>query len=120
MKKRAMEEPLSIEEVRMYEHRLREVLAGLGEELESLEHDALEPSGESRGPFEDEAIEEASLQDDLDALAAENDLVHETREALERIADDAYGTCETCGDWISRRRLSILPHARRCERCAHD
>jgi DnaK suppressor protein len=113
-----MEEPLSIEELRMYEHRLRDTLASLSKVVEGLEHEALEPFGESRSQPSDEAIESALLDNDLDALATEDELGYEVREALDRITEDAFGTCETCGEWISRKRLDILPHARRCSGCA--
>lgn len=113
-----MEEPLSIEEIRAYEQRLRSALAAHAEVVERIEQEALKPSGGSRFQPDDEAIEEAQLEDDLDALAAEDDLGYETREALDRIAEDTFGVCEGCGEWISRQRLTLLPYARRCASCA--
>lgn len=113
-----MEEPLSVEETRIYEQRLRSMLASNSEVVERIEQEALEPSGGARFQSDDESIEEAQLEEDLDLLAAEDDLGYEAREALERIADDTFGLCEGCGEWISRQRLALLPYARLCAGCA--
>jgi len=113
-----LEEPLSLEELRIYERRLWRALSSLSGVVEDIEHQALEPSGDPRFQTEDEAVEEALLEGDLDALAVEDELAQEVHDALERIADGSFGLCEECGDWIARARLAVLPHARRCARCA--
>jgi DnaK suppressor protein len=43
-------------------------------------------------------------------------------EALERIADGAYGLCVDCGDHVPEGRLEARPDAARCVRCQskHD
>ncbi len=114
----AMEEPLSPPELRVYRQRLLRELAAHAAEVADLEQGALEPSGGSRFQDIDEAIEEASLETDLDALAAEDRLGYEVREALERIADETFGLCESCGEQITRQRLNLVPYARLCVRCA--
>ncbi len=38
-------------------------------------------------------------------------------EALERIADESYGTCVHCGDPIQPKRLEAVPWAQYCLRC---
>ena len=37
--------------------------------------------------------------------------------ALDRIEEGTYGTCENCGEEISKNRLDVLPHARFCITC---
>ena len=113
-----MKEPLSVEELRIYEQRLHSMLASHSEVVERIERQALEPSGGARFQMDDESTEEVLLEQDLDVLAVEDDLGYETREALERIADDTYGQCEGCGEWIGRQRLTLLPYARLCSGCA--
>ncbi len=44
--------------------------------------------------------------------------ISEIEQAIERRASGSYGTCEICGAPIDRERLRILPHTRRCVRCA--
>lgn len=41
-------------------------------------------------------------------------------EALLRIADGTYGTCEECGKKIHKERLKIMPFARNCVACQSD
>ncbi|MER3632716.1 MAG: hypothetical protein C4325_11615 [Blastocatellia bacterium] len=38
-------------------------------------------------------------------------------EALLRIEDDEYGTCQNCGKVISPKRLAAIPWARYCIAC---
>lgn len=38
-------------------------------------------------------------------------------EALDRIADGSYGTCEWCKEAIPYRRLKAIPYAKRCVDC---
>ncbi len=37
--------------------------------------------------------------------------------ALERIENGTYGTCESCGNPIEKKRLEAVPHARFCYEC---
>ena len=41
----------------------------------------------------------------------------DTNAALEKVADDRYGVCETCGEAIGYARLLAYPSARRCLAC---
>jgi DnaK suppressor protein len=38
-------------------------------------------------------------------------------EALERIKNETYGDCNTCGEEIGAMRLEAVPHARMCIEC---
>jgi RNA polymerase-binding transcription factor DksA len=42
----------------------------------------------------------------------------EIDEAVTRVADGSYGTCERCGERIADARLEARPTARTCIRCA--
>ena len=37
--------------------------------------------------------------------------------ALERIKDNSFGICSTCGNEISQERLDAVPHAALCRNC---
>ncbi|WP_405428996.1 TraR/DksA family transcriptional regulator [Streptomyces erythrochromogenes] len=41
----------------------------------------------------------------------------DVRAALQRLAEDRYGTCHLCRSPIDRGRLAIVPQARYCARC---
>jgi RNA polymerase-binding protein DksA len=44
-------------------------------------------------------------------------LVYHIDEALRRVKDGTYGKCSSCGKWISKARLTAVPHARLCIEC---
>jgi DnaK suppressor protein len=50
-------------------------------------------------------------------IASARQRVSDTAQALRRMAEGTYGTCERCTADISLRRLEILPHARFCVPC---
>jgi len=43
--------------------------------------------------------------------------LREVQAALRRMDDGVYGLCTTCGEWIGRERLEILPQAALCMSC---
>ncbi|MGW0431849.1 TraR/DksA family transcriptional regulator [Micromonospora sp. NPDC003197] len=50
-------------------------------------------------------------------IATTRQSLSQVTEALRRIAEGRYGSCEKCGSDIPRERLEILPHARFCVPC---
>jgi len=44
-------------------------------------------------------------------------IVVEARDALRRLDDGSYGSCQTCGMPIPFERLEAMPHTRRCVAC---
>lgn len=67
------------------------------------------PQGQTQGPGGDDlsdqvVVEEAErLLDDID-------------QALARLEDGSFGTCEACGEPIEAERLTAQPTVRTCER----
>ncbi|WP_306209851.1 TraR/DksA family transcriptional regulator [Actinoplanes sp. RD1] len=51
-------------------------------------------------------------------LTAARTRVAEVDDALRRVADGTYGTCEHCGRPIGAERLEVRPFARHCIACA--
>ena len=73
-------------------------------------------------PIEKDFAEQAVELENLEVLL---ELDRETRlelrnvlEALTRIEDDEYGTCQSCGNTIAEARLAALPYTQSCIRCA--
>lgn len=54
---------------------------------------------------------------DLDAIDIEDATAEAAVAALKRISDGTYGRCATCGDWIPRGRLEVVPYAPLCVGC---
>jgi RNA polymerase-binding protein DksA len=73
-------------------------------------------------PVEKDFAEQAVELENLEVLL---ELDRETRlelrhvlEALARIEDDEYGTCQNCGTPIAEARLEALPYTQSCFSCA--
>ncbi len=47
----------------------------------------------------------------------ESETLREIDDALCRLSAGTYGTCEKCGEPISRARLNVVPYARFCMKC---
>jgi DnaK suppressor protein len=50
-------------------------------------------------------------------IASARQAVSDTAQALQRMAEGSYGTCERCTVDIPLQRLEVLPHARFCVSC---
>ena len=44
-------------------------------------------------------------------------MLRQVDEALDKIRQDTYGLCESCGEMINERRLEALPFAKLCISC---
>ncbi len=113
-----MERPLTGDEIRAYEDHLRSLLTSFSNLVSGVEQGSLAPSGATRYRPDDQAVESTLLDAGLAALAAEDELGYEVRDALERIESYSFGLCETCSKWIGQERLAIVPYARECATCA--
>jgi RNA polymerase-binding transcription factor len=113
-----MEQTLTAVEIGHFEKRLKDMLDALREQLDDVQRNTLEPSGDPQGQQEDENVEDTAFERDGEALATEDELAYQVREALDRIADGSYGICENCGRQIERERLEQLPFTNLCVPCA--
>lgn len=62
-------------------------------------------------------IDPTDAADHRALLTATRQSLAEATEALQRIDQGTYGTCEACGTAIPAERLDIRPQARRCVSC---
>jgi RNA polymerase-binding protein DksA len=58
------------------------------------------------------------FETDVEIIRNEQDLHAKVHEALARIEDGTYGTCQRCGRAISHVRLDAVPYAPYCKECA--
>ncbi|SIT11473.1 RNA polymerase-binding protein DksA [Neptunomonas antarctica] len=65
----------------------------------------------------DRASQEEEFSLELRTRDRERKLIKKIREAMERIEDDEYGYCSTCGIDIGIRRLEARPTATMCIDC---
>ena len=75
---------------------------------------------EGKGDFPD-PTDRASLESDRNFLLRikdrERNLITKIKEALDRIGNGTYGTCENCGRSISEKRLMVRPVTTECIEC---
>jgi DnaK suppressor protein len=65
----------------------------------------------------DWAVVDISEDISLQRLSAHRKLMYAIDEAIRKIAEGTYGTCEDCGEEISEKRLLVLPAATLCVDC---
>lgn len=110
-----MSEELSLSRAREQLMRRREELMSRRDEYDEDRRDLLARDAPP------EFAESARRDEDLGLLDALT--VSETRElkdideALTKIEDGTYGTCENCGEPIDPKRLEVMPHAHLCIAC---
>lgn len=98
---------------------LRQATARLEAEVEGP------PPGEgglADGPIQQADLASRHADEDiaLGVLAVEGRLQTDIVDALARIDQNRYGTCEKCGGGITKPRLRALPSARHCMKCVTD
>lgn len=98
--------------------RLREVIRDLEAEREEVR---LTETSSDRSPDPNTA-EGGSLafemEKELSILENTRDILAKVEEALTRIDEGTYGTCDVCGEAIPVARLEALPYTRMCVTCA--
>jgi RNA polymerase-binding transcription factor len=94
---------------------LEQRLAAMQARLTSIKKDVTqEHSGDSA-----EQAQERENDEVVDAIGNETrQSLHDIQVALDRIADGTYGECEACGEDIGEARLTVIPEATRCVKCA--
>ena len=109
---------------RRFRRRLQDELRQRGLMLEQMRRSVTERGTqaiENRHSFPshlaDMAMEEADRESDYLLVAGQGREVNEIEEALRRIDEGIYGTCESCGEKIDPRRLEVIPSARFCLGC---
>lgn len=90
-------------------------LAELDSRLHAIETQLDEPASKD---WEDMAVEREG-DEVLEHLGqAGQDEIARIRAALQRMRDGTYGICAQCEEPISQARLTVLPEAALCNRCA--
>ena len=98
----------------------KELLEGRLEDLLSRADDTVSGMTDSKENFPD-PTDRATLESDRNFLLRirdrESKLIRKIRQALERIENDTFGKCETCGEDISIKRLKARPVTSQCIDC---
>jgi len=78
---------------------------------------SISAGGEPRGDPVDVAAGETSASVQIRLRETDSRLLRAIEEALTRIRRERFGTCEECGQQISKARLEAVPWARYCRDC---
>ena len=96
-------------------------VAGLRAEISQAEAaiaDRLRDSaGEAGDDQADLGAKTFEREHELSLAQNARDLLMQNEQALARIADGSYGTCESCGEPIGKARLMAFPRATLCVTC---
>ena len=79
--------------------------------------DLIPAGGEPRGDPVDMAAGEASATVQMRLRQTDSKLLRAIEDALMRIRQERFGTCEECGQPISKAHLEAVPWARWCRDC---
>ena len=85
--------------------------------LERETRDASEADHVHRNHLAESGSDAAEQDMRLSRMESAGDEIVEIDEALDRIRDGTYGTCEECGTAIALERLRAIPYARLCIPC---
>jgi len=98
--------------------------AELAGTFESVKEQALDGIARKNGDLSTVPSEEAEIAThifdqnlSLALLQSEAATISEIDEAIRRIDEGSYGTCEACGRPIPKARLRVLPFAKLCVKC---
>ena len=98
----------------------KELLSNRLEELLSQADDTVSGMTAPKENFPD-PTDRATLESDRNFMLRirdrESKLIRKIKKALERIEDETFGICETCGDDISIKRLKARPVTTQCIDC---
>jgi len=95
-------------------------------DVDGLREEALQAQGgEASGGLSNAPLHLADLGTDngeqevlLNLLETKTDLFQQIQAALDRVDKGSFGTCQRCGQAIAVERLTALPFAAHCIRCA--
>ena len=113
-------------DMKVFKDRLLALRARLRGDVSQMADAALKKNRmESSGDLSSMPIHMADLGSDayeqeftLSLMETEEDTLAAIEAALERIEDGTYGQCEECGIQIPKTRLTAIPYASLCVKCA--
>lgn len=121
LKVRSDEGSWTVAELAVVRAMLEEAVARIRAEIEEADlqlADLVRDSGDGAGDDQADSGSKAFEREHGMNLANNaRDLLLQDERALERIADGTYGTCESCGEGIGKRRLLAFPRATMCLPC---
>ena len=97
----------------------RRILSG---DVSHMEDEALNKTGQEAASqdisnFAELGSDNFEQEFTIGLIENEEEALHEIEQALDRIKDGTYGSCETCNKRVSKERLKVVPFTRHCIEC---
>jgi len=113
-------------EMKAFREQLLALRARLRGDVTAMANSALKKTrSEANGDLSSMPIHMADLGSDnfeqeftLSLMQTEEGVLESIETALEKVEDGIYGLCEDCGNPISKARLTAIPYATMCIKCA--
>jgi len=113
-------------ETKVFREQLLALRARLRGDVTAMANSALKKTrSEANGDLSSMPIHMADLGSDnfeqeftLSLMQTEEGVLESIESALEKVEDGIYGLCEDCGNPISKARLTAIPYATMCIKCA--
>ena len=109
------------EDLRRNKERLLEMRQRLRAQYATIEEAIVQDvnaAGElSHVPLHNADRDSEGLDVDLELGRNQGELLKDVEDALQRIEDGTYGTCQECGQKVNKERLNALPHTPYCVDC---
>jgi DnaK suppressor protein len=113
-------------ETKVFREQLLALRARLRGDVTAMANSALKKTrSEANGDLSSMPIHMADLGSDnfeqeftLSLMQTEEGVLESIETALEKVEDGIYGLCEDCGNPISKARLTAIPYATMCIKCA--
>ena len=112
-----MSSELSQQDLEHFGSELRKLLGQAAHTRDQVEGEYLGVGGEGLDTQGDAGADREFEEVDLDVIEAEDATAQAAVAALKRISDGTYGRCASCGDWIPRGRLEVVPYTTHCVAC---
>jgi DnaK suppressor protein len=109
--------PLKGQRLEKFKQRLVAKRKELVSEVRGSNVGSLETNADGIQDIADQASSAYTKEFLLSIGDAERRMLRQVDEALDKIRQDTYGLCESCGEMINERRLEALPFARLCVKC---
>ena len=98
--------------------------AKLAEEIKSIARDASTSPREASGDLSAYTVHMADMAADtyerelsMNIASSEQEILYQIDDALKRLDDGSFGTCQQCSGPISMSRLKAVPYASLCINC---
>lgn len=98
---------------KVLERQLRDLQTDFGREMQSM-------GGPALADINDQATLESERSFELRIKDRERKLIGKVQEALKKIGDGSYGTCESCSEAIGVKRLQARPVTSYCINCKSE